>query len=384
MFTPPTPGSSAPSTRSPLVRLVAAAFAVAALLTTLLAIATPANAAPGVASAAGVGGRSFYVDPRGGDDAGPGTQSRPWRSLTRVSRADLEPGDVVRLRAARTHVGSLVLERSGSQAAPIRVEKYGAGRWAWVTRGACVTLRGDRLVVSGIKAVRCAEAGFSIEGDHVTVTRSAASRNIRGVWVKEGSQRAVVSYNRLSDNDRMAPGTTGGDDDHGAQGVDVNGDHALITRNWITGHRAASADYGTDGAAVEVYMGIGTVISYNRSVGNWTFTEFGHSRTRGTRVLHNQVSSRGRGDSFLQTRGAGQHWGPVTGTIVDGNTVRLSGAKSYGFGCYGGCTPNILDLRRNTILAGWYVGWADGTFRSANNLFRGEIWFELGPGDREI
>ncbi len=82
------------------------------------------------------------------------------------------------------------------------------------------------------------------------------------------------------------------------------------------------------------------------------------------------------------TRGGEQHWGPVTNTVARGNTVRLTGAKSFGFGCYGGCTPGILTLRRNTISAGWYVGWADGTFRTVENRYRGELWFDLGPGDR--
>jgi hypothetical protein len=81
------------------------------------------------------------------------------------------------------------------------------------------------------------------------------------------------------------------------------------------------------------------------------------------------------------TRGPGQVWGPVVDTVASGNTVRLTGAKSYGFGCYGACTPAHLVLSDNDIRAGWYVGWVDGTFTTTGNTYRGELWFPLGRGD---
>jgi hypothetical protein len=84
------------------------------------------------------------------------------------------------------------------------------------------------------------------------------------------------------------------------------------------------------------------------------------------------------------TRGAGQVWGPVIDTVAEGNTVRLTGEKSFGFGCYGGCTPTNLVMRGNTISAGWYVGWVDGTFTTTGNTYRGELWFPLGTGDTWI
>ncbi len=368
-----------------MATVLAATLAFAALLTGLLA-SVPATAAPGVAASAAAdsAGRVFYVDPDRGNDSASGSKANPWRTLTEASQADLRPGDTLRLKSATIHRGALVIDASGTGQRPIRVEKYGKGRWAWVRGGQCVVLRGNRIIVSGMKAVRCAEAGFNIEGNFVTVTRNSATRNIRGVWVKEGSQHATVSFNQLFDNKRMAPGTYGADDDHGAQGVDVNGDYSVITRNRIRGHRAPSRDYGEDGAAVEIYQAIGTTVSYNRAAGNLAFTELGGSRTRGTKVVYNMVRSRQRNGSFLMTRGAGQVWGPVVNTVAQGNTVSLTGAKSFGFGCYGGCTPEILVMRRNSISAGWYVGWADGTFRSSDNTYRGEVWFRLGPGDRAM
>ena len=386
MFTPPSPGTTAPSRgRISPSTVLAVALAFAALVVSLLAT-VPADAALPVPTAGAAqqpsGGRTYYVDPRTGSDDARGSLASPWRTLNRASRADLQPGDVLRLRAARRHLGALVLEESGTREQPIRVEKFGRGRYAWMRGGPCVVLRGDNLVVTGVRAVRCAEAGFNIEGDRVTVTRVSASRNIRGVWVKEGSRHAVVSFSVFRRNTRMAPGTPGADDDHGAQGIDINGDFARISRNRIIGHRAPSHDYGEDGAAVEIYQAVGTVVDRNRASGNLTFTELGGPRTRSTRFVGNRVRSSLRNGSFLMTRGAGQVWGPVYNTVVEANRVTLTGAKSFGFGCYGGCTPKILVMRGNLISAGWYVGWADGTFRTTGNTYRGELWFRLGPGDR--
>ncbi|WP_193605888.1 right-handed parallel beta-helix repeat-containing protein [Nocardioides dongkuii] len=357
----------------------------ALLLATLAATVGVTLAAPTQAAAesAASGDRTFFVDPARGSDDAAGSKAQPWRTLAKVGSAALRPGDTVRLRAGRTHIGALDLRASGTRGAPITVTDYGRGRRPAVAgQNPCVRLAGDWVVVSRVAALRCGEAGFVVDGDHDTVTDARATGSVRGVWVREGADHALVSHSRLHDNDLMAPGTTGGDDDHGAQGVDINGDHARVTRNLITGHRAPSPDYGEDGAAVEVYQAVGTRVDHNRAVDNLAFTELGGSRTSGTRYLRNRVSSRLDEGTFLMTRGGAQVWGPVNGTVAERNRVRLTGAHSFGFGCYGGCTPRILTLRDNTISAGWYVGWVDGTFDSANNRYRGELWFDLGPGDR--
>ncbi len=70
-----------------------------------------------------------YVSPKG-NDLNPGTAARPWRSLTRVNTATLEPGDRVLLEAGKTFDGNLVLdERLNSDPhRPIVIGSYGQGR----------------------------------------------------------------------------------------------------------------------------------------------------------------------------------------------------------------------------------------------------------------
>lgn len=326
--------------------------------------------------------RSFYVDPATGSDQasgrGPGSA---WRTLPKVTSTALQPGDTVLLRSGLTHVGGLRLAADGTRALPITVRSYGTGQRPVVTQDGCLTLAGDWVRVLDVAANGCGRSGFSLEGAHDTLRRVAASGNVAGVWIREGSSYALVDDSVLVDNDRMANGTPGNDDDFGAFGVEVNGDQARITHNTIRGHRADSPDYGEDGSAVEVYQAVGTTIDHNRSADNLAFTELGGKRTAGTRVNRNIVTSSLRQGSFLMTRGAGQVWGPVRDTIAEHNDVRLTGAKSFGFGCYGDCTPGILKLRHNVIVAGWYAGWTDGTFGSSDNVYGGEIWFDLSPSD---
>ncbi|MGV3564036.1 MAG: right-handed parallel beta-helix repeat-containing protein [Nocardioides sp.] len=325
---------------------------------------------------------AYYVDPlTGSDDASGTTATSAWRTLARASAATLAPGEVLRLRAGTSHVGALVVTESGTAADPVRVEAYGDGGAPVVSGGQCVLLQGDWLEVSGVHAADCGRAGFRVEGDDVLLEGVEASGSVAGVWIREGSQRATVAASYVHDNTLMAPDTHGPDDDYGAFGIEVNGDHARVLGNRISGHHAPSPDYRVDGAAVEVYQAVGTLIEGNTSTDDLAFTELGGSRTTGTRVLGNTVTSSAEEGTFLMTRGPGQVWGPVVDTVATGNTVRLTGAKSYGFGCYGACTPAHLVLSDNDIRAGWYVGWVDGTFTTTGNTYRGELWFPLGRGD---
>jgi parallel beta helix pectate lyase-like protein len=91
---------------------------VAALFVVVLAAAVFA----GRATAA-----TFYVNTRG-DDAAPGTQAQPWRTLARVNNQQLKPGDVVLLAGNQTFEGPLVPWGSGKKNAQVRFSSYGGGR----------------------------------------------------------------------------------------------------------------------------------------------------------------------------------------------------------------------------------------------------------------
>ena len=80
----------------------------------------------------GVGGNvalatEYFLDSAGGDDANDGkSPETAWRSLSRLDKAALEPGDVVRFRRDRVWRGTL-RTKSGSEGKPVVYSDYGDG-----------------------------------------------------------------------------------------------------------------------------------------------------------------------------------------------------------------------------------------------------------------
>ncbi|MBP3529993.1 MAG: right-handed parallel beta-helix repeat-containing protein [Thermoguttaceae bacterium] len=80
----------------------------------------------------GVGGNvafatEYFLDSAGGNDANDGkSPETAWRSLSRLDKATLEPGDVVRFRRDRVWRGTL-RAKSGSEGKPVVYSDYGDG-----------------------------------------------------------------------------------------------------------------------------------------------------------------------------------------------------------------------------------------------------------------
>ncbi|MFI6480780.1 hypothetical protein ACIBH1_22830 [Nonomuraea sp. NPDC050663] len=335
-----------------------------------LAVALVMPAVPLVESTAGT---TYYVDSRDGDDGSAGTSAtKPWRSLDKVNAADLKPGDAISFRRGGSWNGALTLAAKGTAARPIVVQAYGTGKAPKIT-GACVSVSGDHWRISGLRATKCDWAGFEISGRRNHLVGVLADGNIAGVHVI--GSRNVVRDSRLTGNDRMSVNTEGGDDDSGAFGVLLNGDDNLVTGNVITGSYAASHDYKTDGAAVEVFNGDRNVVTRNLARDNETFTELGAEKGKtatGNVFAFNVVTSSRARAGFLVTRGAGHVVGPVKGTIAVHNSVRLPGRDTIGWSCHDGCSPGILRLRNNVISVGGQIGFADGKGADEmGNVFHG-------------
>lgn len=69
----------------------------------------------------------YYVDAAAGDDLAPGSRGAPWKSLWRVARAKLAPGDRVLLRSGQVFRGQLRLDVSGAPGRPIVFTAFGDG-----------------------------------------------------------------------------------------------------------------------------------------------------------------------------------------------------------------------------------------------------------------
>ncbi len=344
--------------------------------TTLAAVGGLTVAGPAQARSA----TTFYVSPSGADSAS-GSQANPWRSVDRVSKADLRPGDQVLFKRGGTYAGTLRIKASGSSTSRILMTAYGTGALPTFT-GGCVQLEGNYLDISFFRAEKCDWAGVGITGDHDRAYDGVSTNNVAGIYVRPGADYAKVKRNQVIDNRKMSVNTPGGTDDSGAFGVLVRGDHAQVSWNTISGHHAMSYDYGMDGAAVEIYGAVGTVVDHNIAADNNTFSELGNSRTKDTTYRYNVVSTAQDDATFLITRGAGSSWGPVKNTYLSHNTVSLTGAHSQGFICHAGCNPSILIMKANLITAVLKAGYADGPYDGGYNLYSGgQRQFKLQTGD---
>ncbi|MEV8638589.1 hypothetical protein AB0395_43730 [Streptosporangium sp. NPDC051023] len=339
-----------------------------------------------VPGAAGAGeGRAYYVDSRGGDDSAPGTSpAKAWRSLDNVNAARLRPGDVVRLKRGGNWNGSLTLAARGTAAKPVVVEPYGKGSTPRISGAeeSCVVISGSYLRVTGLRASGCQWAGFEVTGDRNELDGVLADRNVSGINIIGAHN--VVKNSVLTRNDRMSVNDSGGDNDSGAFGVLLNGDDNVITDNVITGSYAASQDYITDGAAVEVFNGDRNLVTRNIARDNETFVELGAEKGKtatGNVFAYNVVTSSRKRGSFLVTRGPGHVVGPVIGTVAVQNSVYLPARDTIGWSCHDGCSPGILRLRNNVIVVGGQMGYEDGKGADeGGSVYQGRSRkFKLGP-----
>jgi Right handed beta helix region len=136
-------------------------------------------------------GQSFYVSPRGDDEASGLTRQDAWRSLARVNRLALRPGDRVLLEGGASFAGGLALDAldGGDPEQPVRIGSYGAGR-ASIDAG-----DGDAVVItdaSGVIVERLilrggwlADAQSGNEGEGVRATGTQPGVRSQGLRLRE-------------------------------------------------------------------------------------------------------------------------------------------------------------------------------------------------------
>ncbi len=366
---------------SPSIRRAATERSAVLIFTLGLAAAAPA--------AVSAKATAYYVDSQHGSDARRGTTPRlAWRTLRRVSSAALHPGDRILLRRGGHWSGELAISANATADSPIRVSAYGRGPRPALTEGdsgACVGLEGDDIRVSGLTVRSCRWAGVAISGRGDAIEHSFIAHNVAGVYVRAGSDGARVMGNQIVDNDRMSVLTRDPrDDDSGAFGVLLNGDRADVAHNTISDSYAFSYDYGHDGSAIEVYGARDSFIHDNTALQNQSFSELGDPRTAGTVFAYNAVFSSLPGSAGLVTRGAGDRFGPVTGTDLYATTIVLTGAASTGVSCGGTCGRLTLRMRDDIVQARRPAS-VDGAFDESYDLFwGGRPNFRLGPHSRFV
>lgn len=359
-------------------------FRIPARLAVLALVASGISLAMSTAPAQAAG-TTYYVSPSGSDSNNGTSPSSAIRTLSRASGLQLKPGDQLLLERGATHSGKLAIWRSGTQDNPITISAYGSGSRPVVT-GECLEVGASYITMTNLVLSNCAVRGIWTNGTGNVITEIEATGNIHGIEVGEQARNTKVLNNYLHHNQRMAANTPGAFDDYGAVGVVVSGYNTEVAYNVITDNWAPSADFGTDGSAVEIYGGVDTLVHHNSASNNRTFTELGNSRSANTTYAYNEVVSDLRESEFLITRGPEDYFGPVRGTVAMNNTVQLTGAKSLGISCYAGCRPELLTLTNNVLDVAGRIGWLQGSVGGGNNIYwRGSLdGYKMLEGDQFV
>ncbi|HKS02889.1 MAG TPA: hypothetical protein VJS86_14545 [Arthrobacter sp.] len=333
----------------------------------------------GGSAPASAAGTTYFVSAAGSDSSSGTSSSAPWKTLSKVNKAVLKPGDTVSLRRGDTFSGGIVTAQSGTSAAPITVNGYGTGNAPTVTGGKsgnCIRINGNYTTVDGLRAVACGYAGISVTGDRNTVRNSSASNNAVGLKVGNGSDFGKYTGNSLTSNNVMnvnTPGTNCGTstavncgDDSGAFGVLINGSDNEFSGNTVSGSVGKSYDYNLDGGAFEIYNGNRNSIHHNVSVDNNTFSELGKSSgtADGNTFRYNLIRSTCGANCSeskgLIARGSGSSYGPNNGTVFEFNTVYLTGAQSQAVVCHAAC-PATTVIRANILVGVKNSLWINGS-----------------------
>jgi hypothetical protein len=140
---------------------------------TYLSYLTLLLAAAGASSAA-----EIYVSP----DGKPGAADAPLADLAEATAA-AKPGDVIRLKAGTFKVEkTLVLQNSGAEGKPIRVEPFDGERVVldfssqeFGSKNRGIEIKGDWWHFVGVQVWKAGDNGFNVSGHHNTLERCVAS-----------------------------------------------------------------------------------------------------------------------------------------------------------------------------------------------------------------
>ena len=69
----------------------------------------------------------YYLSSSTGNDNNNGSQTQPWKTLSKLSNISLGPGDTVYFKKGDTFRGHYVVDGSGAEGKPITFTSYGSG-----------------------------------------------------------------------------------------------------------------------------------------------------------------------------------------------------------------------------------------------------------------
>lgn len=146
-------------------------------------------------------GSNIYYVATVGNDAGPGTQSQPWRTIGKAART-ATGGDTVYVRSG-VYAEQVILSRSGTQDKPIRFLAYpgetpiiAGDRLSIPTWTAMLKLAGNWIVVSGFVVRNSKYIGVELSGRH-NVLDQVYSHHNRETGILARGDYSTVQNSRI-------------------------------------------------------------------------------------------------------------------------------------------------------------------------------------------
>jgi hypothetical protein len=299
-------------------------------------------------------GTDYYVSPRG-DDAAPGTIRRPWKSIDRVNRATLQPGDRVLFEGGKTFAGTILFDSRdrGRADRKLVLASYGQGR-ATIDGGnsraltveSCdhIQIRDLRFLGSGRKTgnTECGillsrAAGVEVDNVEVTGFRGAGV-NINGL---HGGRITRVHAH-----------------ENGFAGINSDGD---LSRDLYVAHCLAENNPG-DPSIKDNHSGNGIVLGKVQDA----LIEYCEARYNGW-----DMPRKGNGPVGIWTWAADR----VTIQFCVSHHNRSTGTDGGGFDFDGGVTNSVLQYNysHDNHGSGYLICQYEGATAFRNNIVRYNI-----------
>ncbi len=335
-----------------------------------------------------------------GSDSNSGTSaSKPWRSLTPVNNHHFLPGDTVNFDTGSTWTGSdwpggLVVTYSGVSGNPITFRSYGTGakplfRNLSPSWGVSVEIDADWIVIDGLAFQDSDRFGVYVGGNHDIVRNTEATQV--GIGYGLYGQYNLVTQNYAHDLKMVEnnPNDTG---DYGAIGLEIDNSNNEVSYNRFVRCEAPSAEYGTDGGAIEWYGTISnSYVHHNWAEDDDDFIELGGGAINNTVVAYNVSINNNGSFASMHLAKADQFYAPISNFRLENNDIVDTGQYTetkwvvFAFGA--APTPGTFMAYNNIFYIRDIQGVSDyGSFTHQNNLYyflssSAQVGYALGSGE---
>ena len=210
----------------------------------------------------------YFVNSISGQDSNNGTSSAtPWKSLSRVESANLQPGDFVNFARGSSWIKAawesvFVIDNNGTKDNPITFRAYGEGELPIFTNGGQVwnkgiKITGNYVVIENLKVINTGYCGFEIsKNTSNNIIRKCEVENCGMGILCYGSnclftENYIHNLKMIVDNE--IPDTQSGGGDFGCVSFWLYGPDNEISYNRCIDNIGHSYDYITDGGFIEFY-----------------------------------------------------------------------------------------------------------------------------------